>query len=373
MKLLIIDPNVSITSPSMRGVALSLPALKARGWQIEVWCWWCDDNLPVDHIERLPQFGNIHTVSLYLFAWYARTMLRVRGTDADVVLTLSPYVKNCDVALVQFSPFDWDRRQQALGIHSIRDLYERASNYFALLFARRYVRGTRAKLILSVSEAVAGDLREENPALQIQLLPNCYDPRRFHTGVRDQFRAETRKKLGFAENDRVFVFASAGHYRRKGFFLALNALKRLRASSYNVRFLVVGGTPERLAALQTEIGEKHDWITFTGMVKDVERYLAASDAFLFPSYSEAFALVEVEAAACGLPLFLTPHHGSEMILEDGVNGRSIEFDPAHIASVLTEFLDGRWQPRPSALKNAIDSNAYAERLENYLLSACRES
>lgn len=36
------------------------------------------------------------------------------------------------------------------------------------------------------------------------------------------------------------------------------------------------------------------------MVKDVERYLAASDAFLFPSYSEAFALVEVEAAACGL-------------------------------------------------------------------------
>ena len=62
-----------------------------------------------------------------------------------------------------------------------------------------------------------------------------------------------------------------------------------------------------------------------------------------------------------------------MILGDGVNGRSIEFDPAHIASVLTEFLDGRWQPRPSALKNAIDSNAYAERLENYLLSACRES
>lgn len=35
-----------------------------------------------------------------------------------------------------------------------------------------------------------------------------------------------------------------------------------------------------------------------------------------------------------------------MILEDGVNGRRIEFDPAHIASVLTEFLDVRWQPRP---------------------------
>lgn len=372
-KLIIIDPNISLTSPSMRGIALSLPLLKSRGWQIEVWCWWCDENLPVDHIVKVPMFGNIHTFSLYAFAWYARWLRRTRGTDADVVLTLAPYVWKNDVVLVQFSPFDWARRQRVLGMHSVRDIYERVSNYLALHFLRRFLRRTTARLVLSVSQAVAGDLRAENPALNIQLLPNCYDPKRFHPGVRDQFRAETRQKLGIAESDHVFVFASAGHYRRKGFFLAFEALKRLRGTFPNVRFLVVGGRPERLTELQAQIGGKHDWVTFTGMVPDVERYLAAADGFLFPSYSEAFALVEVEAAACGLPLFLTPHHGSEMILEDGVNGRRVEFDVAHIASVLTEFIDGRWRPQPSVMKFAIDSAAYGSRLEEFLRTLCPAS
>ena len=132
---------------------------------------------------------------------------------------------------------------------------------------------------------------------------------------------------------------------------------------------MVGGSPERLAALQAELGQKHNWITFTGMVSDVERYLAAADALLFPSYSEAFALVEIEAAACGLPLFLTPHHGSEMILEDQVNGRQIPFDAGGIASVLSEFVDGRWKPQGQSLKHAIDGETYAGRLADILTQA----
>jgi glycosyltransferase involved in cell wall biosynthesis len=105
------------------------------------------------------------------------------------------------------------------------------------------------------------------------------------------------------------------------------------------------------------------------MVPDVETYFAAADALLFPSYSEAFALVEVEAAACGLPLFLTPHHGSEMILEDGVNGRLIEFDTERIAQVLAEFVEGRWKPTGTSLKHAVDSATYAQRLGDLLLEA----
>jgi glycosyltransferase involved in cell wall biosynthesis len=270
---------------------------------------------------------------------------------------------------VQFSPFDWERRQRVLGMHSPRDFYERVVNLISLVFARRFFRRTTARRVLAVSQAVAADLREENPALDLRILPNCYDPQRFHAGVRDQFRAATRSKLGYDETQRVFIFVSTGHYRRKGFFLAVEALRLLRQSHPEVRFLVIGGREERLNSLRQEIGADHDWITFTGMVPDVEKYFAAADAFLFPSYSEAFALVEVEAAACGLPLFLTPHHGSEMILEDGVNGRLIEFDAAQIAQVLTEFVEGRWQPTGTSLKHAVDSATYAQRLGDLLLEA----
>jgi glycosyltransferase involved in cell wall biosynthesis len=135
--------------------------------------------------------------------------------------------------------------------------------------------------------------------------------------------------------------------------------------------LVVGGSADRLAKLQAQLEQAHPtWrqiVTFTGMVPDVERYFAASDAFLFPSYSEAFALVEVEAAACGLPLFLTRHHGSEMILEEGVNGRYVDFEAEGIARVLGEFVRGDWRSSPGVhLKQALDSEAYATRLADYI-------
>lgn len=374
MKLLIIDPNMSLTSPSMKGVVRSLDHWKSIGFQIEVWCWHCDEGLAIDEVRRLPRLGNLPIIAGLCFsfvvfcrAWWQYQMLG--RTRPDVIYTIAWYHIPCDVAHVHFSPFDWERRQRGLGIHSWRDLAERLANAIYLLRARRFLRLTTARRLVCVSQAVADDMLEINPRLPVEVLPNCYDPARFHPGVREQFRASTRQQLGFDETHRVFIFVSTGHYRRKGFFLAVEALKHLRGRFPQTRLLVVGGRAERLAALQAELGEQHDWITFTGMVPDVERYFAAADAFLFPSYSEAFALVEVEAAACGLPLFLTPHHGSEMILEDGVNGRSIAFDPVRIAEVLATFLDGSWAPKGIFLKHAIDSASYARRLAAMLQPA----
>jgi glycosyltransferase involved in cell wall biosynthesis len=147
---------------------------------------------------------------------------------------------------------------------------------------------------------------------------------------------------------------------------AVAHLREKGGEGAKARFLVLGGSDARLHALKRQLQARHpDWasfVTFTGMVPDVEKYLSSADGFLFPSYSEAFALVEVEAAACGLPLFLTPHHGSEMILEDGINGRLLEFNVDRIADVLNEYVNGQWQPeRGIHLKHALDGAAYAKR------------
>jgi len=377
MKLLIVDPNLSLTSPSMKGVVRSLPALKARGWELEAWCWDCDDGLPVDRVVRLPRLGRMQPVFGYAFSAWSR--LRAwwnfdvkRRPRPDVIYSIGWYLPRCDVAHVHFSHWDWERRQHALGMKTLRDVYERVTNFAGLLWANRFLRGTTAKSVLVVSDAVASDLRAVNPLLNVRVLPNCYDARRFHAGVRAPFRAGMRRKLGFAETDVVFVFVSAGHYRRKGLFLAVEALARLRNEHACAKLMVVGGREKRLAGLRAQLDERQpgwqEFITFTGMVPDVERYFAAGDAFLFPSYSEAFALVEVEAAACGLPLFLTRHHGSEMILEEGVNGRFVEFEAGPMADVLAEFVRGDWKPQPGVhLKQALDSDAYARRFADELM------
>lgn len=374
MKLLIIDPNLSYSSPSMKGVARSLNDFKAAGFEIEVWCWHCDDGMPVDDLNIMPRWGNVRFFGLIIFscmvslrAWFLYKLLR--HPMPNVIYSVAPYLANCDVAHVHFSPFDWETRQKTLSTRSLRDLAERLLNGLSLIQTRHFLQTTRAKTVICVSDAVAADTRHENAALNIHVLPNSYDPIRFNKTVCDTWRSETRFNLGIKEGDCVFVFVSTGHYRRKGFFLAVEALRQLRQTNPEVRFLVVGGTEKRLSVLKRELEEVPEWMIFTGMVKDVERYFAASDAFLFPSYSEAFALVEVEAAACGLPLFLTPHHGSEMILEEGVNGRFLEFDAGQIAGILKSFVDRNWIPKPGIhLKHSLNAVDYAQRLTAVLMS-----
>jgi len=135
-----------------------------------------------------------------------------------------------------------------------------------------------------------------------------------------------------------------------------------------MRLLVVGGLPGTLRGLQSRLAKEHpdwsEWILFTGTQAEVEKYYAAADAFLFPSYFEAFSLAEIEAAATGLPLLLTPHHGSEMILRDGVNGLLLEFDARKIAGKLRSFLDAK-TPFEHSLGKAVNRAEYAKRLERF--------
>jgi len=377
MRLLIVDPHLSLSSPSMKGVVRSLAAFKAAGMTIEAWCWECDAGLPVDRVVKLPRFGNVRLLGLFVFSLWAK--LRAwwkfavkKEPRPDLVYTVAWYLTDCDVAHVHFSPFDWGRRQQVLGITSLRDAVERALNAFDTWRARRALRSTTATVVLAVSESVAQDMRNLAPNLPIHVLPNSYDAQRFHPGVRTQWRDAMRSKLDFATHEKVFLFVSTGHYRRKGFFLAVESIELLRREHPQARLLVVGGREERLRGLEIKLDAHHpgweSWITFTGMVPDVEKYFAASDGFLFPSYSEAFALVEVEAAATGLPLFLTRHHGTEMIMDDGVNGRFLEFDARQIAVVLNEFITGAWTPSHVHANQALDTVAYAARLTQELLS-----
>jgi len=382
MRLLIVDPHLKLSSPSMKGVVRSLPAFKEAGMTVEAWCWECDPGLPVDRVVKLPRFGNVRLVGLHAFAVWSRLLAWWRYSvkkeaRPDIIYTIAWYLPRCDVAHVHFSPFDWGRRQKVLGIATLRDAVERVLNVLDTWIARRALRATTAKLVLSVSESVAQDMRDIAPQLPIQVLPNSYDAQRFHPAVRTQWRESTRAKLVFTPDDHVFLFVSTGHYRRKGFFLAVQSIELLRKVHPQARLLVVGGSEERLRGLQEKLEAKHpawhSWITFTGMVPDVEKYVAASDGFLFPSYSEAFALVEVEAAATGLPLFLTRHHGTEMIMDEGVNGRFIEFDAQQIAQVLGEFVSGTWQPSRMHVKKALDAAAYSNHLTQALLSVAPDS
>jgi glycosyltransferase involved in cell wall biosynthesis len=100
--------------------------------------------------------------------------------------------------------------------------------------------------------------------------------------------------------------------------------------------LVVGDGPEH-----ERLRANYPDAVFAGyrFGEDLAAHLAASDVFVFPSRTDTFGLVILEALACGLPVAAYPVTGPIDVIEDGVTGaleenlaraahRALRLDPA---------------------------------------------
>ena len=81
--------------------------------------------------------------------------------------------------------------------------------------------------------------------------------------------------------------------------------------------VVVGDGPAR-AELQRRYPDAH-WLGFRKGEALVREY-AAADVFVFPSRTDTFGLVMLEANACGTPVAAFPVTGPKDVVENGVNG-----------------------------------------------------
>lgn len=80
---------------------------------------------------------------------------------------------------------------------------------------------------------------------------------------------------------------------------------------------VVGDGPARCALQQ-----RYPEVRFVGMKRgeDLARHLAAADVFVFPSLTDTFGVVLLEAMACGVPVAAYPVTGPRQTVQNGLNG-----------------------------------------------------
>ena len=86
---------------------------------------------------------------------------------------------------------------------------------------------------------------------------------------------------------------------------------------HNVRFLIIGHGAEE-ASLRATL-KKAD---FPGVLRDADlaRAYANMDILVFPSHTDTFGNVVLEALASGVPAVVTPHGGPKFIVRDGLTG-----------------------------------------------------
>lgn len=153
-------------------------------------------------------------------------------------------------------------------------------------------------------------------------------------------RARLRNEFGISERDRVVLYAGRVA-REKNLHSVFMAAQKVLLEDSRAVFWVVGDGPGRETYLklarELNIGDR---TTFFGFVprKDVDRYYAAADVFLFASQTETQGLVVSEAMSYGLPAVVVNAGGAAESVESGVNGFAVTNDPGQLAAATLRLL-----------------------------------
>jgi glycosyltransferase involved in cell wall biosynthesis len=365
-----VDPNLTAGSPSMRSLVHSIASLSRAGWSVRGLCYAHQQNDPLLETTQLPRLLP-RALSLIEF-FIACNLYRFiqsgvfRRRPAKIVHTTCAYDLQADLVSIHFCQKRWISFNSAVQVRSWRDRAAVQLSRIYSVLERLQLRSGHVRLLLPVSSAIGEAARATYGTSVPQIvLPNAFDESRFNIAVRRRCRESVRLELGFSENVTVFAFTSYGHYRRKGFWLIVDALRILQNRN-DLRLLVIGGSQPNLDRLKGDLSkifpDFSEAIVFVGMTDHVERYLAAADAFLFPSYFEAFCLAEIEAAAMGLPLLVTRHPGTEMIVRPGRNGLFVKADPHDIADKMQRFAAKEFVFEVPEVGEALTRREFAQRL-----------
>ena len=240
---------------------------------------------------------------------------------------------------------------------NVHEYAARRSEWFLRLLPERHSAATGQK-IENISMAIAARfysaaqvLFAPNPELcallertanrPCHLMPRGVDAELFHPSKRKRNPEDHEFVLGFV--GRLSV--------EKNIALLVQVKEELEKSGVtNFRFLVVGHGGD-----EAWLREHLPSAEFTGVLKGeaLSEAYAKMDLFVFPSHTDTFGNVVLEALASGVPAIVTPDGGPPTIVRDGVTGRIVP-DAEFTAAIATILAD---PARHAAMRTAARSYA----------------
>ncbi len=157
-------------------------------------------------------------------------------------------------------------------------------------------------------------------------------------------KEECKQKLGFRPDDKIILFVGA-FIRSKNPHLLLDALPSVLKEVPQARLVLAGYGP-MTRQLQNTAEQKGiaEYTRIPGPIEGETKalYFNAADIFAFPSMSEVFPIVLLEAAIAGLPIIASTLETLKTFVEDRYNGLIV--DVSHIEKLsegIIELLTNR--------------------------------
>lgn len=163
----------------------------------------------------------------------------------------------------------------------------------------------------------------------------------FDISKKAEYAEEIKKRYAIPENAPVIGFVGRLG-KEKGCNELLFAFKMLKVQFPALKLLFVGPI-EKEKTIDPGLLEYFrlcEDIIKTGRVTEVEKYTAAMDIFVLPSYREGFGMSVIEASAMEIPVVVTKYPGPSSAMQEGVTGISVAVkDSNALASAIAELLE----------------------------------
>jgi len=225
------------------------------------------------------------------------------------------------------------KRQSAATGQTIEDL--------ALATAARFY--SIAQVLFAPNRELCA-LLERTTGRRCLLMPRGVDAELFNPAKRMRSSEARDPILGFV--GRLSVEKNIG--------LLVQIQRELDRNQQNVRFLIVGHGGD-----ENWLRERMPAAEFTGVLRGeaLSTAYANMDLFVFPSHTDTFGNVVLEALASGVPAIVTPDGGPCSIVRDGETGRIVPDDQfaAAISAVLDDP-DGHARMRKAARTYALTAS-----------------
>jgi glycosyltransferase involved in cell wall biosynthesis len=210
----------------------------------------------------------------------------------------------------------------------------------------------------------------ENGFLNLKVVSRGVDTSLFNMSKRDP---DLRKAWGATDQSQVMI--SVGRMApEKNLEQVLKTFEALKLLGTDLKLVMVGDGP-----LREQFQLKYPEIIFPGMLvqSELAKYYASADLFVFPSQTETFGNVTLEALASGIPVLAFDCAAARDWVQTGVNGWLVpENDPDGFARKAVEIFNTKnllTQVTQSTRQHIVrlDWDQIAEQVESVLWDAIR--
>lgn len=278
---------------------------------------------PTTDAPAFPPTGDLVSVPSWPLPGGRGEYRLAKGLPADVRADLAAFAPNIvHIAapdILGHRAVTWARQHNVAAVASVHTRFETYLRYYGLGFLEPVLVAIQKRLynrvdaVLSPSQMITDMLHQWGITKPIGRWSRGINHDQFNPTRRSM---EWRRALGIGDEEVVVGFLSR-LVLEKGLDILAGTVAELERRGVAHRLLIVGDGPAR-----AWLAERAPHAIFAGFLtgEELGRAVASMDLFLFPSVTETFGNVVLEAMASGLPVVAAQATGAGSLIENGTTG-----------------------------------------------------